>query len=766
MSVARSCAPALVGRAGVAVASCACVAKFTDPYKLVGARIADKYTIEAVIDRGGYGLVYRAFHEILRVPVALKFFTGLASAEEEQQGALLERFAQEGALLTSLSTRSANIVQARDIGTLTTEDGTWMPYLVLEWLEGQSLERLLHSSESPERGQTRGWLEVFNLLDGVARALATAHAAGVAHRDIKPGNFFVLGDALTPGVVVKLLDFGIAKVMPTDLAQTVGGASEFTPKYGAPEQFDRQHGATGPWSDVFGFALVMLELLRGGTRVFTQKDFMGLALACQDPLRRPTPRALGLEASDAVEAVFAKAGGGKVAGRHGHMGGFWNALGAALEVRDFVPVSTDTRWLMPSPGDSRPGVSLRGRVADVSLMAAGSGPRRAELSAFLAGASRSDASPDPATRSDALPTPPGEPVDENAEIFTNMPGTGKPLPLRPPPAPPRRTLWLIAGPAIVAAGAVGAGLVLWKGAPARPPAPRLGAASAEAPKPATPEPAAAAARCPEGTVLIPGGKFFMGSDNVDNKALVPSRPAHQVEVADFCMDLREVTVADYDACSAKGECKRAFRDSLWPQGSMAKKAWEDARAAYSPLCNEGVAGREQHPVNCVTWAQAEAYCLKHGKRLPSEAEWEFAARGSDGRSYPWGDDPPDARHLNGCGQECTAWRAAAGLAASGQLYDADDGFPGTAPVGSFPAGKTQAGLLDMVGNVFEWTADDYALYPGAPADARPPDPGAKVIRGGAFNSAQAEHAEPALRFPQDQTAHVHAVGFRCAQTPK
>ncbi|HEY0136222.1 MAG TPA: protein kinase, partial [Nannocystis sp.] len=282
-------------------------AKFTDPYNLVGATVADKYLIEAVIDRGGYGLVYRAFHEILRVPVALKFFTGLAQTDPERRDELLERFAQEGALLTSLSTRSANIVQARDIGTLTTEDGTFMPYLVLEWLEGQSLERLLHGSNSPARGRPHDWMDAFFLLDGVARALAIAHAAGVAHRDIKPGNFFVMGEDLHPGVVIKLLDFGIAKVMPADMGMTQGLSNEFTPVYGAPEQFDRIHGATGPWTDVFGFALVMLELVRGGARVFQEREFVALAQVCQDPTRRPTPRTLGIAASDAVEEVFARA---------------------------------------------------------------------------------------------------------------------------------------------------------------------------------------------------------------------------------------------------------------------------------------------------------------------------------------------------------------------------------------------------------------------------------------------------------------------------
>ena len=731
--------------------------RLEDPYKLVGARIADKYTIEAVIDRGGYGLVYRAFHEMLGVPVALKFFSGLAQAEPEQRDELLERFAQEGALLTSLSTRSASIVQARDMGTLTTEDGTWMPFLVLEWLEGQSLERLLHGADSPARGRTHTWLDAFYLLDGVARALAVAHAAGVAHRDIKPGNFFVMGDDLQPGAVVKLLDFGIAKVMPADMGQTRGVANEFTPTYGAPEQFDRVHGATGPWTDVFGFALVMLELVRGGERVFTQREFLTLASLCQDPVRRPTPRRLGVEASDAVEAVFERAVAVKVADRFEHMAAFWNALGAALEVRDFVPVVADGRAVALAVSDARAGVSLRERAADVSLQApslSGSERGRPQLGPATGAAGSG-------SRLVALPPSPSTSLGAAADTFTKV-DPGPPLPLRP-----RRRVSLAIGvaAATIACAAVIA-VTMWRGAGTDAARPVDAAPAVVKPDPpvapaATPPPAAP---CPDGMVLISGGKFFMGSDNVDSPALRSARPAHRAEVADFCMDTHEVTVAEHAACSSTAACKRAYRDSFWPQGKTDRKTWEEARAAHSPLCNEGQAGRERHPVNCVTWAQADEYCRQQGKRLPSEAEWEFAARGSDGRTYPWGDEAPDPRRLNGCGRECVGWRDALELPAVPPLYDADDGFAGTAPVGSFPAGKTQAGLLDMVGNVFEWTADDFKPYPDAPADAPPAPAGAKVMRGGGFNSSFAEHAEPALRFPQDAAAHVHAVGFRCARS--
>ncbi len=751
-------------------------APVTDPYKLVGMRVADKYTIEAVIDRGGYGLVYRAFHEILGVPVALKFYTGLAQAPVDKQNELLDRFAQEGGLLSSLSTRSASIVQARDIGKLVTEDGVTMPYLVLEWLDGESLEKILHHKESPARGRKHEWMEAFYLLDGVARALAVAHAAGVAHRDIKPGNFFVLGNDLQPGVMLKLLDFGIAKVMPADKGVTQGQLSEFTPMYGAPEQFDRQHGATGPWTDVYGFALVMLEVLRGGQRVFGGKEFMALAIACQDVNNRPTPRALGIETSDAVEAVFGQALAVKVSDRFEHMAAFWNALGQALEVRDFLPVVADGRGVGVAVGDARAAASLRGRVAEVSLRgpvlaAGGGGGSGGGGGGGGGGASGSSGSSGSSSRSSALRELPSSgtgPMSVDPDIFTRSQPTSTRI-------KPRRTGLIVGGVVAGLAVVASAVVVMMMGRGPEPTADAgadgktLAAATGAEVKPAEPVvPAEPVAPCPEGMAFIAGGKFFMGSDSVDSPALMRfSRPAHQQVVADFCMDLREVTSGEYAICSEKGECKRAFHDAFWPIGKTEKqKAWEEARATYSVLCNDGQAGRENHPANCVTWEQADQYCSKRGKRLPREAEWEFAARGSDGRKYPWGDEAPGPKELNGCGLECVAWREMMKLSEQKPLYEVDDGYFGTAPVGSFPAGKTQAGLLDMVGNVFEWTADDFKLYPGAPADAMTPPDGAKAMRGGAFNSTVAEHAEPALRFPQDATAHVHAVGFRCAADPK
>jgi eukaryotic-like serine/threonine-protein kinase len=278
--------------------------------------------------------------------------------------------------------------------------------------------------------------------------------------------------------------------------------------------------------------------------------------------------------------------------------------------------------------------------------------------------------------------------------------------------------------------------------------------------------AAPASRCPEGMVFVEGGKFFMGTD-ADDPVLQTARPAHAVMVASFCIDIDEVTLAQYRECSKTGDCKRAFRDSTWPQGSSDEADWKAAMAAHSELCNEGFDDRGAHPVNCVDWAQAQHFCTRRGADLPSEAQWEFAARGSDGRVYSWGDAVPTPAHMNGSGREYVAWRESKGLPPHGVLYESDDGFIGTAPVGRFTEGTTQYGLHDIAGNVFEWTLDEFRPYAddGKPAPAGK-GPRKRVIRGGAFNSFQPQFADPALRFPQVEDAHNHGIGFRCAAVPK
>jgi len=248
-----------------------------DPLHIAGTVIADKYRIERAVGAGGFSVVYLAEHLIWRQPVAIKCFNLLANVPEAMREGLLDGFIQEGKLMAALSTRSAAIVQARDVGTFTTPDGQWLPYMVLEWLEGQALDFVLYDEN--RRGlPPRSLHEAMALLEPAAAALAIAHARGIAHRDVKPANFFVLGDPRGVEAHVKVLDFGIAKVMAEHAAsaahqaQTGKEITAFTPNYGAPEQFSRSHGATGPWTDVFAMALILIEMMRGGVQALDEGD--------------------------------------------------------------------------------------------------------------------------------------------------------------------------------------------------------------------------------------------------------------------------------------------------------------------------------------------------------------------------------------------------------------------------------------------------------------------------------------------------------------
>ena len=269
----------------------------------------------------------------------------------------------------------------------------------------------------------------------------------------------------------------------------------------------------------------------------------------------------------------------------------------------------------------------------------------------------------------------------------------------------------------------------------------------------TAPPTAAFPLCPEGSVLI------------GRAAPAPGTASPSPAVTPFCMGRAEVTVAEYERCRERGACDLVSRDGEPPAAGLSADQRQRAKRVYDSQCNAGQAGRERHPINCVTFRQASAYCSAAGGRLPTEEEWELAARGLDGRRFPWGDAPPGPTRLNACGLECKGWYADAQLdgAFGGVMYEGDDGFAGTAPVASFPAGATNDGIFDLLGNVAEWTATAVDFGAGAPA---PGAPQAYVVRGGSFSSGVDAESAPALRLYLDAEAHGRGVGFRCAFAPQ
>lgn len=271
-------------------------------------------------------------------------------------------------------------------------------------------------------------------------------------------------------------------------------------------------------------------------------------------------------------------------------------------------------------------------------------------------------------------------------------------------------------------------------------------------------------RCPSGMVWLEGGRFTMGTDS-NAAALSLARPAHRVTLRGFCIDAREVTVGQYSACVNAGDCTAAHHEAHF--AAEANEAGDEASVAlHGAMCNAGKPNRQRHPINCVSHAQAVSYCAAHAARLPSEAEWEYAARGSGDRTFPWGEARPSRERVNVCGQECERWHAKVGLDKRwrGVMYAADDGYAGTAPVGSFPRGASPDGVEDLIGNVFEWTAA--GLYEYGVADVHDPlgasNSESFVIRGGNFNSSLREFTDPSLRFAMHGESYSHGVGFRCA----
>jgi formylglycine-generating enzyme len=263
--------------------------------------------------------------------------------------------------------------------------------------------------------------------------------------------------------------------------------------------------------------------------------------------------------------------------------------------------------------------------------------------------------------------------------------------------------------------------------------------------------------CPGGMVPVQAGTFQMGSP--EGVGDPEEHPQHEVTLSGYCIDKTEVTVQAYAACVVDKACPPAPLTVQWSGYSK-----EDV-TLNSQLCNR--ADRPDHPINCVDWGQAKAYCTWADKRLPTEAEWEYAARGTDRRDYPWGNDPPTEQRLNACGPECVAMakRVLHADWSAMKTYNATDGWETTAPVGSFPKGASPVGALDMAGNVWEWTADWYGDYQKAPAK-NPPGAetgSSRVLRGGGWVNFDAGRVRAANRIRNEASDRSRFIGFRCAR---
>jgi formylglycine-generating enzyme required for sulfatase activity len=231
-------------------------------------------------------------------------------------------------------------------------------------------------------------------------------------------------------------------------------------------------------------------------------------------------------------------------------------------------------------------------------------------------------------------------------------------------------------------------------------------------------------------LMVAAGAYTIGRDGADPL----EQPGHKVDLPAFFIDRSEVTNA-------------AFKKFIDATGHKSPSNWTGA---------DFPKGRDNYPVTGVTWQDAVDYAVWAGKRLPAEAEWEAAARGVEGLIYPWGND----------------WRAgAANIGLKPDKPGAGEYPSGIREVGGYPQGASPAGAVDMIGNAWEWVADEFALYPGntePKAKKRLEDlaPGVtyRVIRGGAYDGDKNHDAT--YRGYLDAIQPYPKVGFRCAKDAK
>jgi hypothetical protein len=271
-----------------------------DRFGLAGTTLAGRYRVERQVAEGGFAVVYRAFQIALERPIALKVLKTPPGLADAARARFENRFAREARTIARL--QHPYIVDVYDYGVSQMPAGESAPWMALEWLEGETLEHVLDG----RRGAGgRSAAEAVALLRPVIDAVAYAHRRGVVHRDIKPANMMIV--ETDAGPVLRMLDFGIAKIMAGDAFGDTrpgrsSGVTGFSPDYAAPEQIT--YSRTGPWTDVHALGLLMTELLTDEPPFSATADeqlFEQIMSA-----HRPTPRRKGVNVGG-LEAIVARA---------------------------------------------------------------------------------------------------------------------------------------------------------------------------------------------------------------------------------------------------------------------------------------------------------------------------------------------------------------------------------------------------------------------------------------------------------------------------
>ncbi|MEZ4442021.1 MAG: bifunctional serine/threonine-protein kinase/formylglycine-generating enzyme family protein, partial [Polyangiaceae bacterium] len=599
-----------------------------------------------------------------------------------------QRFTREARAAAQI--KSPHVVQMIDHGVM----GNETAYIVMELLHGETLHDYLEREGrmSPE--------DTSLLVTQVARALSVAHDRGVVHRDIKPHNIFLLDSH--DELFVKVLDFGIAKRLTLNEELTEPGTIVGTPQYVSRDLIMAGDQKTiDEKVDLWSMAIVAYKCLTG--ELPYDGDTIGKVCAAIANGQFVPPSELVPDLDPRFDAWFARALAPEPADR------FATADEVARTFREVLEPPAEE----PAPsasGDRRrmdrklPVVIGIGLAVGVAIGVHGYGQRPDEAVDVPASTSAPPASGSAATSPSpsSLPTPSGAP-GPSARVAT--------------------------APSALPSASASA-------------SPSLSAAPSASASPSASAAPSAPIAIPDAMLLVPAGRLWMGCHrNPDLECEADEIPGHEVELPAFLIDRTEVRVVDYAECVISGECSERRLEGYSIDGGA---------FVPSTKCNWKQPGRERHPLNCVSHVQAASFCAWRSARLPTEAEWERAARGDDQRRYPWGDAPAN----------CT-------ITVMADEGDQGCGKGGTWPVGHKPKDVSPFGVLDMGGNVREWVADWYdpAYYKKKVRDApQGPETGTRrVTRGGSWSNVVSRFLRVSRRESHEPGTRNMYLGFRCAR---
>lgn len=714
-------------------------------HTIVGEPVLEgKYHLEHRLGQGGMGVVYKARHAYLKTQLAIKIILPDLVGNDPQ---LVTRFRQEA--LAAAAIRHQNVVAVTDYGVIQSS----IPFLVMEYVEGESLHDLLAREKrlTPEKA--------FALMSAVCSGVGAAHHQGIVHRDLKPLNIMICNDRPDMSQAVKILDFGLAKIKSGELlgsfiqAQTTGLMG--SPYYMAPEQWaDDEPDAR---SDIYSLGVMLYQMLagdvpfKGSSIPAIMKKHLSdpppplaeMDVAVSPGLERAIFHALEKDkesrtssveqmVSELRAAIYGSEPGAKTSP---------NIVGpsSTLNIRtepnavifvDNVPVgqTRDDGWITLNgiqTGSHNIRVSKDG-FSDWQGEVVCDGQAKqivAELAASAGavpkpGVTVAYSSPDGSDTPNDLTATHGAGVGAKTAVQQWNTGTNVGV----ESIQPKRSffspmvLGLGALALLLGIGAIGVGGAYMLG--------YIGGGSspvADASPTPTASPAVDVATIPVELIGIPGGKFTMGrNDGTDWE-----KGEHEVEVKSFRMDKTEVTNEAYYEFIAKTGYDRIPEN--WVNGKPK-------------------AGFEKHPVQYVSLEDAETFAKWRSERdgvtyrLPTEQEWEYAARnGGKNNLYPWGDsfDPRCA------------------------VIDLPSNQPSEVGSRSCP---NQWGVLDLIGNVFEWTSTKISVHPGQPepeATKALSEPYYMVRGGAALSPGSGQNKiTSSSRYPTPASQRSVELGFR------